>query len=81
METTGTKLARLAILAATVATMVAVPTIAAAREHHPTRPAGTLFGREATNQTPEIDPSLLGGVAALVAGGLAILTSRRRPRA
>lgn len=82
METIGTKIARLAILTAAVTMMVSIPTLASARAHHdPTRDTQKLVGRGAPatdNGAPEIDPSALGSVAALVAGGLAILSGRRR---
>jgi hypothetical protein len=69
MATNGTTLTRLAI------------SIAAARttHHDSSRDTGSLASRApAAASAPEIDPSALGGMAALVAGGLAILTSRRR---
>jgi hypothetical protein len=81
MATNGTTLTRLAISIAAATFLVSFPTLAAARttHHDSSRDTGSLASRApAAASAPEIDPSALGGMAALVAGGLAILTSRRR---
>lgn len=81
MKTTGMSTAtRFAALAITMAAALALPTLASARMHHYADAPARLVGRETGNNAPEIDPGTLRSMAALIAGGLAILGARRRSR-
>jgi hypothetical protein len=82
-DMTGNRALRLALLGGVVGMMLATPQIASAHSRrHVFKPADV--GRDVqvteTGHAPEINPSVLGNAAALIAGGLALLGGRRRRR-
>ena len=82
-DSTGIRVLRVALLGAIVGAMLATPHIASAESRrHVFKPSDDV-ARTTRNDTagaPEIDPSVLGSAAALIAGGAAVLASRRRWR-
>jgi hypothetical protein len=84
-EITGNRALRLALWGGIVSALLAMPQVASAHSRrHVFKPDDAIV-RGATQAVdgsgaPEIDPSVLGSGAALLAGGLAVLATRRRSR-